>query len=142
MTDHLNAVPAALTTASGDLARIGARLAEGNASALLPTTAIAPAAADQVSAAVTDLFGAQGAWWQDLAAQGQAFQQQFVLALQTAADAYLQAEAHIAAWLTSLPGVGSLFVSGAVGPTVPGLPSDGHVAPPPSPPPPPPVLGG
>jgi hypothetical protein len=51
--------------------------------------------------------------------------QRFVLAMQASAAVYQQAEADIAGWLTALPGIGSLFMSGAVGPTVPGVPPDG-----------------
>jgi PPE-repeat protein len=50
--------------------------------AVLPTTAIVAPAADEVSAAISALFGAHGAAYQAVTAQAAAFHAQFVAALQ------------------------------------------------------------
>lgn len=54
------AAPEALVAVASDLAGIGSALAEANAAALAPTTALLAAGADEVSAAIAALFGAHG----------------------------------------------------------------------------------
>ncbi|OBI90299.1 PE family protein [Mycobacterium sp. 1245805.9] len=128
----------ALTAAASDLSGIGAATSAANAAAKLPTAAIVPAAADEISGAVAAAFSAQGQQWQQVSAAAQDLYQRFLLLLQDSAAAYQEAESDIARWLG---GLGSLFMSGAVGPTVPGVPSDGsQPAGSPQPPQPPPTL--
>ncbi|EFD76749.1 PE family protein [Mycobacterium tuberculosis T85] len=52
--------PEVLAAAASDLAGIGSTLAQANAAALAPTTAVLAAGADEVSAAIASLFGAHG----------------------------------------------------------------------------------
>ena len=91
MTD-LSVIPAALTTAAGDLSALGSSLVEANTLAATSTTDVVPAAADEVSAAIAALFSGHGAWWQQLAAAAQDFHAGFVQHLAGAAQEYLAAE--------------------------------------------------
>jgi PE family len=138
----MRVVTETLTAAAGDLFGIGEATRVANAAAALPTAAIVPAAADEISGAIAQAFSAQGQQWQQVSAVAQDLYQRFVLVMQASAAAYQQAEADIAGWLSALPGIGSLFMSGAVGPTVPGVPPDGSepLFPPFPLPPPPPFL--
>ncbi|ORT84468.1 PE family protein, partial [Mycobacterium tuberculosis M13] len=52
--------PPAGTAGTADTAGIGSTLAQANAAALAPTTAVLAAGADEVSAAIASLFGAHG----------------------------------------------------------------------------------
>jgi PE family len=68
-------------------------LGESSAAAAGPTTAVAAAAEDQVSAGVAALFGSFGEEYQVINAQLQAFHEQFVNLLSAGAGAYLSTEA-------------------------------------------------
>lgn len=84
--------PAVITTAAENLAGIGSTLAEATAAAAAPTTGIAAAAADEVSAAITELFGGFAQEFQAISTQAATFHEQFVGLLQGGASAYLGAE--------------------------------------------------
>lgn len=85
--------PEVLAAAASDLAGIGSTLAQANAAALAPTTAVLAAGADEVSAAIASLFGAHGQAYQAVSAQMSAFHAQFMQALTGAGGAYAAAEA-------------------------------------------------
>ncbi len=87
------AAPEALVAVASDLAGIGSALAEANAAALAPTTALLAAGADEGSAAIAALFGAHGQAYQTVSAQASAFHAQFVQALTGGGGAYAAAEA-------------------------------------------------
>lgn len=89
---NLQVIPDAITSAASDLANIGTYLSDANTLAAASTTSILPAAADEVSAAISELFNAHGQWWQSLAAQAAQFQESFVQNLNWVADTYLGAE--------------------------------------------------
>ncbi len=84
--------PGLVATATGQLADIGASIGETAAAASAPTTQIAVAASDEVSAAVARLFGTLGAEFQQANAQAAAFHAEFVRVLSTSAAAYIGAE--------------------------------------------------
>ncbi len=86
------AVPELVRGAAQDLARVGSSLSEAAASVSGPTTGIAAAAQDEVSAAIASLFGEFGQEFHGLGAQAQAFHTQFVSALHASAGAYVGAE--------------------------------------------------
>lgn len=90
----------ALAAAAADLAQIGSAVNAGNLAAANPTTAVAAAAADEVSAALAALFGAHAREYQ-AAAQAAAYHEQFVHRLSAAATSYAVTEVTIA---TSLRG--------------------------------------
>lgn len=54
------AVPEMVAATASDLASLGAALSEATAAAAIPTTQVLAAAADEVSAAIAELFGAHG----------------------------------------------------------------------------------
>ncbi|MCV7089400.1 PE family protein, partial [Mycobacterium interjectum] len=99
MSAFLIAAPEALSAASADLSGIGEAIKEAAATWAPSTTGIAPAAGDEVSAAIARLFGNYGQTYQTLGAQAVAFQQQFVQALSGGAGTYASAEATSAAFL-------------------------------------------
>lgn len=75
------AVPEMVAATASDLASLGAALSEATAAAAIPTTQVLAAAADEVSAAIAELFGAHGQEFQALSAQASAFHDRFVRAL-------------------------------------------------------------
>ncbi|MBX9977976.1 MAG: PE family protein, partial [Mycobacterium gordonae] len=82
-----------LNSAAADLANIGSVITQANAAAVLPTTEVLAAGADEISAAVAALFGIHAQGYQALGAQAAAFHQQFVQAMASGANAYATAEA-------------------------------------------------
>ncbi|MGO9384934.1 MAG: PE family protein, partial [Mycobacterium sp.] len=96
------ATPEMLATAATGAAGIGSTISAANAAAAAPTTAVLAAAADEVSAAIADLFGTHGQAYQALSAQAAAFHSQFVQALNSGAGAYAAAEAASASPLQAL----------------------------------------
>lgn len=89
----------AIASAASDLSRIGATINTANAAAVLPTTQIAAAAADEVSEAVAALFGAFARDYQALGTQVAAFHDGVVGALNSAAQKYADTEVAGAAQL-------------------------------------------
>jgi hypothetical protein len=74
-----------LESAAADIKSIGSALDAAHAAAVVPTTGLAAAGADEVSAAVAALFGGFGQEVQPLNTQASAFQQQFMLTLSSGA---------------------------------------------------------
>ena len=64
---YVNVVPDALAAAAAEVSAIGSSLNAAHAAAALPTTAMAAAGLDEVSAAVTSAFSQFGAEFQALA---------------------------------------------------------------------------
>ncbi|WP_085254107.1 PE family protein [Mycobacterium saskatchewanense] len=89
----LTAAPEAITAAAGNLAHIGSSLQEATAAASGQTTTLAAAAADEVSVAISQLFGTFGEDFQALSAQAAAFHSAFVSVLNGGSAAYLSTEA-------------------------------------------------
>src|SRR6202795_1970370 len=89
----LVAVPDAISTAATNLTTIGSTISQSNAAAATPTTEIAAAAEDEVSAAVAAVSGAHAEGYQALSAQAATFHQDFVQALNAGGAAYAGAEA-------------------------------------------------
>ena len=82
-----------MTAAATDLANIGSTISSANSAALGPTSSVVAAGADEVSAAVTALFGAHAQAYQALSAQAAQFHQQFVQLINGGAAQYAAAEA-------------------------------------------------
>ena len=93
VSSHLNAAPEALASASAGLSGVGEAIKEATSVAAPSTTSIVPAAADEVSAAITRLFGTYGQQFQALSAQTAAFHARFVQLLSSGGAAYAAAEA-------------------------------------------------
>jgi hypothetical protein len=84
--------PEVVTTAAENLAGIGSNLGEATAAAAAPTTGVTAAAADEVSIAISEVFGTFGQEFQAASAQAAAFQDEFVSLLNGGAAAYLGTE--------------------------------------------------
>ena len=84
--------PEDLSGAAGTLAGIGDAMAARNAAAATPTTGLAPAASDIVSAMTAVQFGRHGASYQQIAAQAAEVHEQLVAALRSGAGAYALTE--------------------------------------------------
>jgi hypothetical protein len=90
---YVNTTPAALAAAATQLEGIGNSFAAESEGAAAPTTAIAPAAADEVSILQSSAFSTYGQLYQTIAAQAQAIHQQFVNTLQQSSGSYQETEA-------------------------------------------------
>jgi hypothetical protein len=96
------AIPQALLATAGDLTGIGSAISEANEAAALPTTAVLPAAADEISTAISALFGAHARQFQTLGGQAAAFHDAFVQALTGGGVWYAASEAANASALQDL----------------------------------------
>lgn len=85
--------PEALLAAASTLEGLGSAMAAQDAAAAAPTTSIAPAAADEVSALQAAQFSAYGAWYQQVSAQAKAIHQTLVNNLNSNAGSYGATEA-------------------------------------------------
>ncbi len=88
----LDVVPDFLQSAAADLKSVGADLHAAHAAAAAPTTGLAAAGTDEVSAAVSALFSEYGQTFQSLGAQASTFHNQFVRLLSGAQGSYSAAE--------------------------------------------------
>src|ERR1700757_3437712 len=84
--------PEMMTAAAENLAGNASTLGEATAAAAGPTTGVAAAAADEVSIAISRLFGTYGQEFQAASAQAAAFHNEFVSLLNGGAAAYLSTE--------------------------------------------------
>lgn len=89
--------PEALTAAAASLQKVGSSMTAQNAAAATPTTGVAPAAADQVSALQATQFAAYGNLYQQVGAQATAIHEMIVNTLGGNAGAYDTTEAGNAA---------------------------------------------
>src|SRR5215472_14925620 len=99
---YVIADPEVMTSAATDLAAIGANVNAAHMVAAARTTAVIPAAADEVSASIAHLFSQHAASYQALAGQAAAFQEQFAQHLTAGAFSYADIEAAIASLLQNL----------------------------------------
>lgn len=87
------ASPDFVHAAASELSGLGSTISDANRAAAALTTAVAPAALDEVSAATAALFSSAGNEFHALSAQAEAFHEQFVRALFSSAGAYGATEA-------------------------------------------------
>ena len=85
--------PQLVETAAANVAEIRSEISEAKAAAAGPTTGLAAAAQDEVSAATAKLFGAYAQEYQSVLTQAGAFHEEFAAALASAGNAYAAAEA-------------------------------------------------
>jgi PE family len=88
----LSVMPDIVAAASANLESLGSALRSANTVAARQTTAIAAPAADEVSAAVTSIFGAHAQEFQTLSAKAAAFHDEFVNLLMRGAAQYVSTE--------------------------------------------------
>jgi PE family protein/PE_PGRS family protein len=98
----LFAAPATVAATATELAGIASTLSAAHAVAAIPTSALLPAAGDEVSAGIASLFSDYARAYQSLNARAATFHQWFVQALRGAGDAYAAAEAANASPLQTL----------------------------------------
>jgi PE family len=111
----LSVAPDVMTAASENLANIGSSLRAARAQAVAQTTAIAAPGADEVSAAITSVFGRAGHEFQALGARAAAYHDNFVGALNAGAGQYVSAEAtNIQQTLASAVDASGQTVSGTI----------------------------
>jgi len=101
----LTTIPQELLSAAAQLEGIGTSLTAQNAAAAAPTTSIAPPAADQVSLLQAGVFSSYGTLYQQIAAEAQVVQQQFVSTLGLSSGTYTDTEASNAAASLTQPGI-------------------------------------
>lgn len=85
--------PEALASAASTLQNIGCAVNTGSAAAAVPTTAVAPAAADEVSALTAVQFAAHGQLYQAVSAQAASIHEMFVQVMGVSAESYAATEA-------------------------------------------------
>jgi hypothetical protein len=105
--------PELIKSAATGLAAIGANLSAAHTSAAPPTLAVVPAAADEVSAGIAQLFSQYGQTYHAMAAQAAAFDERFVQHLTASAVSFAGAEASNAALLQNLAGSAASFINPA-----------------------------
>nr|WP_082994203.1 PE family protein [Mycobacterium gordonae] len=88
----LTVVPDAVATASSNIESMGSSLRSASDAAVRSTTAIAPPGADEISSAITTLFGTHGQEFAAVNARAAAFQAEFVKLLNGGALQYVNAE--------------------------------------------------
>ena len=93
MSSFLIAAPEALASASADLSGIGEAIRSATSAAAPSTTSVVAAAQDEISAAISKLFGGYGQEFQALSAQAGLFHGSFLQALTSGRSAYAAAEA-------------------------------------------------
>jgi PE family len=97
------AAPEVMAAAATDLAGVGSALGEAHLAAAAPTVALLPAAGDEVSAGIAQLFSRYAAEYHRLARRATEFHAQFVQNLKANAGSYASAEAANVASLHPLP---------------------------------------
>src|SRR6201996_649811 len=90
---YVNTNSAAIAAAATQLEGIGNSFAAESSAAAAPTTALPPAASDEVSALQAGVFSTYGQLYQSVSAQAQAIHQQFVSLLQSSSGSYSDTEA-------------------------------------------------
>jgi len=90
---YVSTAPAAIAAAASQLEGIGNSFAAESAAAATPTTVIAPAASDEVSALQASAFSTYGQLYQTVSADAQAIHQQFVNLLNSSSGSYSDTEA-------------------------------------------------
>lgn len=90
---YVQAQPRVMATAAADVAAIGSTIHQATTDVAGRTTAVAAAAADEISAALARLFSAYGQEWRALIGRAAALHAEFARALAAAGDAYADTEA-------------------------------------------------
>ncbi|MGH3959197.1 PE family protein [Mycobacterium sp.] len=85
--------PEALAAAASQLQGIGSALVAQNAAAAVPTAAIVPAAADEVSVLTAAQFARHAQLYQAVSAQAAAMHEMFVTVMRASAGSYAATEA-------------------------------------------------
>jgi hypothetical protein len=113
----LRTLPEELLAAQAQLGAILSNLAAQNAGTAAPTTVIAPAAADPVSAQQAGIFSTYGTLYQQIATEAQTLQEQYVNNLGLSSGTYSSTETANAAQAAADPSSGNIFdiIAGLLG---------------------------
>ena len=106
---YVSTAPAAIAAAATQLEGIGNSFTAESSAAAAPTTAIAPAASDEVSVLQAGVFSSYGQLYQTVSAEAQTIHQQFVNLLQSSSGSYSDTEA------ANQAGAAASALSGAAG---------------------------
>ncbi len=109
------AVPDVIALAATDLADIGSTVSAARTAAAVPTVAVVPAAADEVSTGVAHLFSAHAQDYQALAVRAAVSYEQFVQRLTASAGSFASAEATNAASLRWPVVAGAASIASSIG---------------------------
>ena len=115
MSSLVFASPDVLASASQDLSKIGSAIRAANFAAAPSTTSVVAAAQDEVSAAISAVFGAHGQQYQALGARVAALKEQFVQTLSSGGLMHAATEAANASPLGGGRGPGADAGSGHSG---------------------------
>lgn len=96
---YVSVVPEIMTAAAADLGNIASVLDEAHRSAASATLALSPAAADEVSVGIAQLFAQHAQDYQVVSREAAAFHEKFVGKLTASSSAYASAEEVIASLL-------------------------------------------
>ena len=107
MSSFVFASPDVLASASSDLSGIGSAIRAANMTAAPSTTSVVVAASDEVSAAISALFGGYGQEYQAVSARVAEFHEQFVAAVRGGGLMYAAAEAANASPLSAAADAGA-----------------------------------
>ncbi len=99
---YMAAAPEMLRAAATDLATIGSNVSAAHMVAAARTTSLTPAAADEVSAGIAQLFSVHAQDYQALAGKAAALHGDFVQNLSAGASSYASTEAGLASLLQDL----------------------------------------
>lgn len=102
---YVMASPDLIAAAAADVAALGSTVNAAHIAAAASTVALVPAAADEVSTGVAQLFSGVGQEFHHLAGQAAAFNAQFVQHLTAGAGSYAATE--VASAASMMPSVGS-----------------------------------
>jgi hypothetical protein len=89
---YVSTAPAAIAAAATQLEGIGNSFSAESAAAAGPTTALAPAGSDEVSALQAGVFSTYGQLYQTVSAEAETIHQQFVSLLQSSSSSYADTE--------------------------------------------------
>jgi hypothetical protein len=90
---YVMAAPEMMAAAATDVAAIGSTLRAAHLAAAAPTVAVLPAAADEVSASIAQVFSQAAQGFQGLVGKASAFGEHFAQQLNAGAGSYAAAEA-------------------------------------------------
>jgi len=114
----LTTQPQLLASAAADASEISSAISAAKAVAAGPTTGLAAAAEDEVSAVAAQFFGTYGQEYQALLRRAAAFHDQFVAALSAAGNAYAEAETTASNTLRTFEADALAVLAGNAGPAV------------------------
>src|ERR1700758_5140952 len=99
---YVIAAPEMLAAAAADFVTIDSSVSAAHTAAATQTVALVPAAADEVSASIAQLFSQHAEGYQTVAGQAAAFHEQFIQRLNASARSYASTEAANTSSLRSL----------------------------------------